>query len=1439
MALGRAAACGTQVLIADSQDYDSRSFAQADGSIATEFAAQPQWVPDEEGGWIDADPAVEVSADGTLQTKATVSDLEFGSAGDTVFVEATNADGESVALEWVEPLPEPVVEGDTVTYPEVLPDVDLEVYAGVADFSYALVVKTPEAAADASLERVELGLSTEGLSVSADAASDSAVLPDAGGEAAYLVASPQMWDSSASEDGPAKAAPMELEIDADSLTVFPDQEFLADTATEYPVYIDPEFTDTTASSEEVFSQANGISCGTSTELCVGAQLWEPDNALGYWRSAIRFNGLEALSNRYVRQATVWITQTHTGDAGGPNQTVRLYAMDYFDFAGSVSWGTFTGKVKSLVATDSVPTSNDGAGEDNQLITWADSRTAARVQELVDSGGTTATFGMVSGADTDQESDRGFFRKLDVSNASMTVVHAPLQPTNLQTVDTSLANPVPGCSTSAPGPVINTLTPTLKAKAPASLASSNTLNFYVYARDASPENYLEKISVNYVSEGGTVAVVVPSGTLERGQTYKWRARVWDSDGTSDQNGQYSANYCYFKVNSLPTVPTGLKAEAARNQCGTQSNPTVVTTATPKLFATPSDPDGEKVTARFAVYPPTGAFLDEWDVTGVESGIAATTRVPVGLLPDGLYRWNAATRDAFGSSAWPSHCWIKVDTTAPAPPDVVQLTTSPLPGQTVEFDLIGDADVRSFDYSFNGAALKSIPATAGRAHLQLTLPSTGSIDHTLQVWAKDVPVGAAGNTSSVTTHLFTAIAAQPAEALGAWRFEGDLLDDAGSHDLTALGTKATGADSSGRADAAAAFDGTSSTCLQAGAPIVETTKSYTIAGWVYADAAAATDMAVMDVTGGSTSNLKLLLSAGGQWGVTMTKADGSADSTAVKAPTAATEFGTWTHVAAVYDAAAVRLRLYVNGTLMGSKEAPGAWTATGTFSVGCGVKATGATFGHFTGAVDDAVIFQQPLTDEQVDDLMIDEGIPAALQAWYPLRYDDQPGAVPGADYSGRGPDLTGMPATPDWDVDQHNRKDSALTFDGTTCPTASAAPVRSDGALSVSVWVRLDAERAGAHPRVFSFNGAANFSLMAKYSSTDDKWGVQVTESDAAGSAWGSGAASDDLALEQEWNQITVTFDPDNDLLQLFVNGTLSDTGTISSTWEPWRAAAFTVGCGTQSGTPNPTWAWAGAIADVRVWRGVLDADEVAAAHTELLSFWELAQDATETDTWGANELAFNGDYSWEVDRYNECWAAYGLSLEGTGWAETAGPVVTTDESFTVAAWARIDDLSDFRTVLAQSGSTYGAFKLGYNPDNGRFQFSMAQDDAEGTRWTRAVAKDAPVLDEATGFGKWYHLTGQVDLGAGVIRLYVNGVLQSEAPVVASPWKATGALTIGGAEQLGAMTNQMVGSIDQVRAWTGVVDAEVIKSLASERHTVDPDPTGADCSGQTEPPDPDI
>src|SRR5688572_12145574 len=91
------------------------------------------------------------------------------SGGGTGPLARITSGGREVAMGWPAALPAPVLSGDTATYPNVLPDVDLVLTADSMGFSEVLVVKTPAAARHPDVRRLRLSLgSTNGLSMRVD-----------------------------------------------------------------------------------------------------------------------------------------------------------------------------------------------------------------------------------------------------------------------------------------------------------------------------------------------------------------------------------------------------------------------------------------------------------------------------------------------------------------------------------------------------------------------------------------------------------------------------------------------------------------------------------------------------------------------------------------------------------------------------------------------------------------------------------------------------------------------------------------------------------------------------------------------------------------------------------------------------------------------------------------------------------------------------------------------------------------------------------------------------------------------------------------------------------------------------------------------------------------------------------------------------------------------
>ncbi|MDT9695289.1 LamG-like jellyroll fold domain-containing protein [Streptomyces sp. P17] len=153
------------------------------------------------------------------------------------------------------------------------------------------------------------------------------------------------------------------------------------------------------------------------------------------------------------------------------------------------------------------------------------------------------------------------------------------------------------------------------------------------------------------------------------------------------------------------------------------------------------------------------------------------------------------------------------------------------------------------------------------------------------------------------------------------------------------------------------------------------------------------------------------------------------------------------------------------------------------------------------------------------------------------------------------------------------------------------------------------------------------------------------------------------------------------------------------------------------------------------------------------------------------------------------------------YAETAGPVLDTTGSYSVAAWVRLDQLpGNYATAVSQdSRATANSFYLQYG--HGTFAFSTP-----GERRAQVAT--------TVEMGRWYHLVGVRDATSNQIRLYLDGTLAATTTGGAA-YPSTGPLTVGRAHWDGTNVDFWNGAIDEVHAFDKALTAEEVGGLYAD------------------------
>ena len=301
------------------EDLSQRSetaqvFANPDGSWTSEQAPTPVRVQDQKSGrWSDIDTTL-VAVEGGFAPRHALGELVVSDGGDATFA-AMEIEGHALAWRWPggTGLPKPVVEGNTATYADVVDGGDLVVTATASGFSHDIVLRK----APADPVAFSIPVTTGGPAVVEDARSGELAVTTKAGDDLVTAPAPLMYDARTDTAGRADhVVSVDTTVTAAPggavVTLRPDQGFLTDPATVYPVTVDPSYVSYPTADTWVGSSSPTAIHPYDEELIVGTS----NSGGAKYRSLLQFeNGSGHWLDTHVTSAYLSMRNFETLDCG--------------------------------------------------------------------------------------------------------------------------------------------------------------------------------------------------------------------------------------------------------------------------------------------------------------------------------------------------------------------------------------------------------------------------------------------------------------------------------------------------------------------------------------------------------------------------------------------------------------------------------------------------------------------------------------------------------------------------------------------------------------------------------------------------------------------------------------------------------------------------------------------------------------------------------------------------------------------------------------------------------------------------------------------------------------------------------------------------------------------------------------------------------------------
>jgi hypothetical protein len=537
---------GRQVPVPELTTETSTTVADPSGAYKLQVSTLPQRVRRGDR-WAGIDLTLKPAPDGVAPA-VSPADVTFSAGGNDRLARFADG-GRWIELAWPGVLPPPLLSGDTATYPNVLPDVDIKLTASVLGFSEVLVVRTRAAALSPALAKVRFLTRSSGVSLRPDGNNGADAL-DPTGAKVFQAESPQMWDSAQHK------ATMPLGVGEGSLTVTPDPAILTDPAAKFPLYIDPSFSKGRTHWGYIDAAFPGNKCYDNHCKDGDGDPYPPRagrySSAGPIRSMFAMNtsplptGAQIITGDSNRRTQFTITATWT-----PNWScsakVKIDLWRIHGINGDETWNNFR---DSSAWLEKLSSDSGSFGHDNCAADYMEFDFTKGAQEAADGGWDTTTLGLRAADEGDSDQWTRF--KL---NPGVTVWYN--RPPSLS------VNKVNGktCTSVKTAPVLigrmsGRQAPALSVRV--ADPDKDTIkkveyNWYNQDTGATTKNIGYDTAVH--APGATSQMAVPAGSGNLPDAlYSFWARAWDGNSTTNDGWGPWLGPCFFKVDSrAPDVP----------------------------------------------------------------------------------------------------------------------------------------------------------------------------------------------------------------------------------------------------------------------------------------------------------------------------------------------------------------------------------------------------------------------------------------------------------------------------------------------------------------------------------------------------------------------------------------------------------------------------------------------------------------------------------------------------------------------------------------------------------------------------------------------------------------------------------------------------------------------------------------------------------------------